>query len=75
MIGILKRNAMVVWQFMRYSCVYKCADGSCGSLFYWYTTLSCMRERERERVSRKVGGWVQGKMMKEKGRIEKKIRV
>lgn len=71
--GILKRNAIVAWQFLRYSCVYKCAYGSCGSLFYWYTTLSCMRERER--VSRKVGGWVQGKMMKEKGRIGKKTRV
>lgn len=74
--GILKRNAIVAWQFLRYSCVYKCAYGSCGSLFYWYTTLSCMRERGGEGgVSRKVGGWVQGKMMKEKGRIGKKIRV
>jgi hypothetical protein len=70
--GILKRNAIVAWQFLRYSCVYKCAYGSCGSLFYWYTTLSCMRERGGEGVSRKVGGWVQGKMMKEKGRIGKK---
>jgi hypothetical protein len=35
-----------------------------------------MRERGGEGgVSRKVGGWVQGKMMKEKGRIGKKIRV
>ena len=60
MIGILKRNAMVVWQFMRYSCVYKCADGSCGSLFYWYIIMherECVRERG---ASRRVGGWVKG---------------
>ena len=31
------------------------------------------RGRERERVSRRVGGWIQGKMTKEKGRIGKKI--
>jgi len=33
-----------------------------------------MREREGEGgVSRRVGGWIQGKMTKEKGRIGKKI--
>jgi hypothetical protein len=34
-----------------------------------------MHEREREGggVSRRVGGWIQGKMTKEKGRIGKKI--
>lgn len=40
---------------------------------YSIGTLSCMREREREMfwASRRVGGWVQGRMMKEKGRIGK----
>jgi hypothetical protein len=43
---------------------------SCGSLFYWY---AWEREREGGGVSRRVGGWIQGKMTKEKGRIGKKI--
>ena len=35
-------------------------NGSCDSLFYWCIIMH-ERERERGQVSRRLGGWVEGK--------------